>query len=224
MAKSKLETLDVNAITTVETSIDAGQPATPMPGPTPKKKRFDPAELRINPSEMESTAVETQLLMVLVRKPHKQEFIRVHPDQSYRMLTPVIRLKEEGTRDDYFIVHPDVAPHLADEISYAMIYACVNRQGSPFLWPVMWPSTDGRPNAWLTTAHQAAEYCITGWARVVPVQDLQSYVLKKPRGIFSDPIWPTQEMGALLELGFGADHLIDSLDHPVVKRLRGIST
>ena len=60
--------------------------------------------------------------------------------------------------------------------------------------------------------------------RVVPVQDMQSYVLKKPRGIFLDPVWPSETMGELLELGFGADHLIDSLDHPVVKRLRGIPT
>ena len=47
------------------------------------------------------------------------------------------------------------------------------------------------------------------------VQDMQSYVQKKPRGIFPDPIWPSETMSELLELGFGADHLIDA---PISRR------
>jgi hypothetical protein len=102
----------------------------PTPAPAPKKERFDVSQLRINPADMESTAVETQMHSVSVRKPKKKEFIRVHPDESYRLLTPVIRLQEEGQSDDYYIVHPDVTGHIADEISYCCLchgtYRCAD--------------------------------------------------------------------------------------------------
>jgi hypothetical protein len=133
-------------------------------------------------------------------------------------------LQEEGQSDDYYIVHPDVTGHIADEISYCCFYACMTRQGWPFLWPIMWPSPDGKPNKWLTSRHEAAQNCIHKWARVIGVQELQSYVLKTPRGKFPDPVWPKETMDELLELALGADHLIgeDWLNHPVVRRLRGL--
>jgi len=75
-----------HAIDSTPSSAPALEPTpAPAPEPAPKKKRFDVSELRINPSKMESTAVETQMLSVSVRKPKKQEFIRVHPDEGYRL-------------------------------------------------------------------------------------------------------------------------------------------
>jgi hypothetical protein len=37
-----------------------------------------------------------------------------------------------------------------------------------------------------------------------------------------DPIWPDYSLKDLLKIGF-RDRLVDSLDHPVIKRLRGES-
>ena len=41
------------------------------------------------------------LLAVPVRKPNKQEFVRVHPDEAYRLETAVLELKEE--RETYLV-------------------------------------------------------------------------------------------------------------------------
>lgn len=48
-----------------------------------------------------------------VRKPGRQDFIRVHPDESYRLETAVLELKED--RETY-LVDPDIWHELPGEI------------------------------------------------------------------------------------------------------------
>src|SRR5215208_1595111 len=55
---------------------------------------FDPAALRVSP-DFEAVAVKSVMVAVPVRKPKRQEFIRVHPDERYRLETAVIELTEE---------------------------------------------------------------------------------------------------------------------------------
>jgi hypothetical protein len=42
------------------------------------------AALRLPPAFEETAGVRKQLTIVPVRKPHRQEWIRVHPDEAYR--------------------------------------------------------------------------------------------------------------------------------------------
>jgi hypothetical protein len=56
---------------------------------------FDPASLRLSQNFHESLGVKKALITVPVRKPAKQDFIRVHPDPDYRLETAVFNLKEE---------------------------------------------------------------------------------------------------------------------------------
>ena len=57
---------------------------------------FDPASLRLDQSFAETVGVKKLLTTVPVRKPNRQEFVRVHPNPHQR-LTPVaiIQLKED---------------------------------------------------------------------------------------------------------------------------------
>jgi len=50
--------------------------------------------------------------MVPVRKPHRQELVRVHPDESYRMNASVIELKDD--REVYLVTSP-IASQLPGE-------------------------------------------------------------------------------------------------------------
>src|SRR6516225_7293750 len=58
--------------------------AVPETEPDPTDE-FDPANLRLDPDYLKSGGVKKLLTTVPVRKPNKQDFIRVHPDPDYRL-------------------------------------------------------------------------------------------------------------------------------------------
>jgi hypothetical protein len=62
------------------------------PAPNP----FDPAALRLDQSYADTVGVKKLLTTVPVRRPNRQDFVRVHPDPMYR-LTPaaIIDVKED---------------------------------------------------------------------------------------------------------------------------------
>src|SRR6478752_7913554 len=89
--------------------------------PTPNP--FNPAALRLDQSFAETVGVKKLLTTVPVRKPNRQDFVRVHPDPAYR-LTPaaIIELKEDR---EVYLVMPDMAPNLPGEFSTATLYPTI---------------------------------------------------------------------------------------------------
>jgi len=66
---------------------------------------FDPSRLRLSQDFAATVGVKQALITVPVRKPNKQEFIRVHPDEAYRLETAVLELKEER---EIYLVDPSL--------------------------------------------------------------------------------------------------------------------
>ena len=58
-------------------------------------------EFRLSQDFASSVGVKKELLTVPVRKPSKEWFIQTHPEESYRMQTAVLELKED--RETYLI-------------------------------------------------------------------------------------------------------------------------
>jgi hypothetical protein len=50
--------------------------------------------------------------------------------------------------------------------------------------------------------------------------NLGAYDIYKAQSTMSDPEWPEQGFWDLIKIAF-RDHLITTIDHPVIKRLRG---
>src|SRR5438270_5279573 len=100
---------------------DTTVPTSPQPNP------FDPASLRLDQSFADTVGVKKLLTTVPVRKPNRQDFVRVHPDPSYR-LTPaaIIEVKEDR---EVYLVTPNMAQALPGEFSTATLYLTINRQG-----------------------------------------------------------------------------------------------
>jgi hypothetical protein len=98
----------------------------------------------------------------------------------------------------------------------ATVYTAINRQGVVFLWPVRLPEKDGRILEW------TAEMAMEKWLRVVPNTALSAYEIFVAPSVIPDPVWPGLPFQELLRIGF-RDRLIDSVIHPVVKRLRGLA-
>jgi hypothetical protein len=179
---------------------------------------FSVAGLRLDPSYAETVGVRKLLTTVPVRKPNKQDFVRVHPDPSYR-LSPaaIIELKED--RETYLLV-PGLAGHLDGEFSTATLFTAINRQGVPFLWPVKLPGPDGKHNEWHRSAAEAAERAMKKWVRIKANMSLGAYDVFEATGDLNDPEWPDLSLEKILEIAF-RNHIVENLDHPLVKRLSG---
>ena len=189
--------------------------STVPPAPDP----FDPERLRLSQNFAESLGVKKTLITVPVRKPSKEHWVRVHPDESYRIQTAVLELKED--RETY-LVTPELWPELSTETTFSprALFTAINRQGVVFLWPVRLPGPDGKNNEWNRSALEAAQMATDRWARVVSNMSLGAYEVFEATGNIPEPIWPEQSFQELLQIAF-KDHYIDDINHPVLRRLRG---
>jgi hypothetical protein len=180
---------------------------------------FDPANLRLDQSFLNRGATKKLLTTVPVKKPGKQDFIRVHPNAEYRLPVALIELREE--RETYLIL-PGFA-HELDENDFftATIHLAINRQKVLFLWPVRLPSPTGRVSLWHVSAAEAAERAMKGWVRIAANMNLGAYEIFEAAGTYSDPEWPDMSMSELLRIGF-KQFLIEGPEHPVIKRLQGL--
>jgi len=178
-----------------------GKPKSPNP--------FDPANLRLKQDFGAEVGVRKLLTRVPVRKPNKQDFIRVHPEEEYRVDTGLIELKDDR---EIYLVMPDLHVELSSEIKAARLFATVNRQNIPTIWPCWLPGPDGRTNPWHETALEAAEMAMERWIRVQANMSLGGYETLVADADIPEP--------GLLEIAF-RDRRIEDFDHPVLKRLRG---
>jgi hypothetical protein len=180
---------------------------------------FDPAALRLDQSFADTVGVKKLLTTVPVRKPNRQDFVRVHPDPAYR-LTPaaIIELKEDR---EVYLLRPTMASELPGEFATATLFTTVNRQGVLHLWPVKLPGADGKHNEWHRSAAEAAERAMKQWVRLTANLSLGAYELFEATGDLPQPEWPGLPFTEILKIAF-RDRMVDTADHPLVQRLRGM--
>jgi hypothetical protein len=188
-------------------------PATPAPDP------FDPQALRLSQDFGAAVSVKKALLTVPVRKPDKTWFVRVHPNPAYHLQTAVVELKEDR---EIYLVDRALWSELATEATFGprVLFTALNRQGVLFLWQIRLPAADGRVDDWTRTALEAAARARAGWVRVVPNMSLGGYDVFEAGGQLGEPEWPSVPFKELLRVAF-RDRFINTLDHPVLRRLRG---
>jgi hypothetical protein len=180
---------------------------------------FDPASLRLSSDAAAGLGVRKALLTVSVRKPDKTWWVRTHADAVYRLETAVIELKED--RETY-LVAPTLWPQLSTETTFSAraLVTTINRQGVLFLWPIKLPGADGRVDEWSRSALDAADRAAKGWVRVQANLSLGAYEVWHTEAPIPDPEWPPTHFRELLRIAF-RDRFIDSLEHPILRKLRG---
>jgi hypothetical protein len=195
--------------------LDAAADGAVAPPPDP----FDITSLRLNPSFIETAGVKKLITTVPVRRPSPQDFVRVHPAPDYRDNFAMIDLKDD--REEY-IVHPTILPDLTGEVVYKTVFIAVNRQGVVSLWPIRLPAPDDRKTEWPRSAREAAELAMTRWVRLKANMSLGAYEITVAESVMAEPVWPDLSFPGLVRIAFGG-RIITTLDHPVIKRLRGLS-
>lgn len=182
-----------------------------------KNDPFDFANLRLQQDFANQVGVKKVINIIPVRKPNKQEFIRVHPGESYQMQVHILELKNDG---GIFLVTSDIAAELSDELVPVTLVTAINRKGDIFLWPIKL-SKDGRSNGYNDSAMDAAfNYATKGWIRIVANITNGVYQVYQPSAVLPGPEWPDLDFQQIIRIAF-KDRLITTVDHPAIKMLRG---
>lgn len=182
-----------------------------------KPNPFDPRRLRYNQSRSEGPTARKIVSVVQVRKPNRQEFFRVHPDPAMRLETLVLDFKTEGMT---YLVDPEIEPAIPGECTAKMLYLAVTRHGAMLLWPVRLPDEQGNLDQYNAAAHQAALAAESNWVRIAANKGAGTYDIYEALDQLAQPEWPEMRFERILETAFKARY-IDSLDHPIIRKLLG---
>jgi hypothetical protein len=179
--------------------------------PSNYKKPQDP---RLNPSgSTEACGLPTN---IFIGKPKKQWFIRFHPVPAYRAVLPLLTDDDAKRRDssDYlFVPQLAIPPDLESLVRDNLVVAAITSAGIPFLYKLA--VTD---SSWYESGLELILRGTDEWVRVTPADGC--YVTSPPIARLEEPRFPSAPFHDWLERAF-TKRLITSLDHPIVKKLRG---
>lgn len=203
-------------------SFSLGQPAQPTQPPPPNL--FDNLDsLRLGQDFAAMLGASQPVLRVPVRKPSKEAHVWVHPSADFRFAATLIVLKDEG---EHFLVAPSLREALSDEPtcgSYALFTVISRPANQLSLWAVRLPTPDGSLDSWNRSALDIATgVATTQWTRVVSQRAGGTYIAQvaAASSAWGQPKWPELPFKKIMALAF-KDKVITSLDHPVLRRLRG---
>jgi len=186
---------------------------------TPILNPFDPKALRLDQSFADKAGVKKLITTVPVRKPNRQVFVRVHPDESY-WLTPAAIIESKEERETYLVL-PEMAKELPGEFAAATLFTAITRQSVLFIWPVKLPAPDGKYNPWHQSAAEAAERAKKTWIRIGSNMHLGAYEIFEAQNTLTEPVWPEISFQEILRIAFRG-RIVDTPDHPLVRRLKGV--
>jgi hypothetical protein len=180
---------------------------------------FDPGRFRIRQDFAATAASEIEAVEIAIAKPNKQEFIRVHPSAEFRLDAAII----EYDRATYLVVPGLADGALRNQVTAVTLFVVQNTQKVTYLWPVALPK-DGKFNTWTDSARELAARAMVQTIQVQAnhSQKASRYDAVVPLGRPPEPEWPDLPFAKLLRLAFG-DKVIDTIEHPVARRLLGIT-
>ncbi len=132
-----------------------------------------------------SVNVEKVLLAVKIRKPRKDEFIRVHPDPEFVRDYVVLEL-EDGMDRALYLVLPSVRHLVPIELTDTRLHIAINQATPPevFVWPIKLPQDISRGSkSWSESALKCAEESKHLSVRVVANKSAGYYDLYRLKAI-----------------------------------------
>jgi len=174
---------------------------------------MDLDNLRLPQDFHEMVGVQKIIQTISVRKPHRLEFVRVHPEFSFE--TMLFEIREEN---ESFLVNPALWSTLSGELVPKVLYPYLNKQSVLRLWPIRLHDENGRLDAWNQSALKAAETAKEKWIRVASNRSLGAYEIYFPQGQVDDPDWPELSMQKMVNVAFEG-RFIDSMEHYAVRDL-----
>jgi hypothetical protein len=162
---------------------------------------------------------ESSWQTIPVEKP--RDFFRVHPAPTFRRRTEIYVHKVEGEIEtSYYILGPKMKGRL-EEARPCVLVTCIYRDGSPRLWPIMFPRDGEKDNSAWTSARSAARTGIDKWVRLVWAK--RSYLTRDALpGYAPDPDWKKlPPFNDLVKAALGQHGVIQDTAHPIYRELMG---
>ena len=178
---------------------------------------FDLESLKLSQDFASAVGVRRVLTVVPCRKPHRHEFVRVRSGEDWRLETGLF---EDKIQREMYLVGRDLWPELAGEIVPVCLFLSITKQGDVSLWPVKLPGADGKSNSWNDSALAAAELAMGKWVRLAANMGAGYYDVFEAAGELAEPTWPELSFQEIVKLCFKG-RFLDSMDHPVLRALRG---
>jgi hypothetical protein len=183
-----------------------------------KSTKFNIEKLVLTQNFEETGGAEKIIVRVPVRKPNRNEFFRVHQDEtkfSFRCA-----LVEDPDSRDTYVMAGELADRYPDLCRPIKIVTAINRTGDPFLWPLKMPAGDRRGGSWIDSALQAAEAAKKKWIKILADMSAKQYSVRAAIGKLEEPTWPNMDFNKFMEMAFDG-FVIDKKDHPLIQRLTG---
>jgi hypothetical protein len=153
-------------------------------------------------------------------KPSKTSFFRVRAGEEFSIETGVLELGEGGRGEPFLVMlSPEEMGAIGALIIPVVIRLVATREGVIHTWPVKIPSTE-RPNRWHQTAWNAAQRAERSWVRVAANMTLGEYEIYEACDDLGDARFPDEPFSATLTRAFEG-HVIETIDHPALRALRG---
>jgi hypothetical protein len=163
---------------------------------------------------------ETSWAVIPVGKP--KDFFRVHPDPAFRPRAEIYAHKTEGQIDTaFYILGPEMRGRL-EEARPCVLVTCIYRDGSPRLWPIMFPRDGEKDNDAWSTARGAARTAIDKWVRLV--WNKRTYLTRDAQpGYAPEPDWgKIPSLDDMVRAAFGPHGIIQDTNHPIYRELMGM--
>lgn len=174
------------------------------------------------PSPMGNLLTTTSYNSIVVGKP--RDFFRVIKDEKYHAHVELYCHTTEGTSDKtFYIVAPEMDGRIGEARPYYLI-TCVDRVGTPRLWPLRLQKDGENENEAWTSARRAAKLATDKWLRIR--WERRSYVtVEASENYAPDPdITSLPSLSELVALGFGPHGVISDENHSVYRELYGLSS
>jgi hypothetical protein len=173
--------------------------------------------------------VRRPLTTVGIRKPKRHEWFQAHPEHRYEGV--LFEAQEEGLNPEwYFPTNEEVLAALEElsvkGVKNVAIFWWVNRKKHTFIWPVTLADSDGRQLDWHASMFEMMTVHACGqWCRIEAADAGYDPTIADPEEgqEVPAPEWPLVEnFGQVLRVAFKkGGRVIDTLDHNLIKRLRG---
>jgi hypothetical protein len=199
----------------------ADQPAFVSPGDV-----FDRIDrIRVRQS-FDRAKTRRPLATVGIRKPKPHEWFQAHP--TFRQECALFLAQEEGLSAEWFFpateqVLDALEALSAKGIKEVCLFWWINRKKNTFVWPVILRDIDGRQNDWHASMYEMmTEYACGRWCRIEAGDGGYSPETAENEDLPA-PEWPeVAKFGDVLRVAFTkGGRVVDNLDHPLLKRLRG---
>jgi hypothetical protein len=173
-----------------------------------------PVDARLDPKAPIKPATFSK---IEIKKPPADHFVHVHPNPDCNGVFPLYA-DSEAKRFDPYLIAPELIdslpPQVRINVKHYRLAAAITDSGRLFLWHVAQTGSD-----WHEQGDQCILTAMTQWTKVIP--DTNGYRQEDPVVQLPEPVFPDWSFAEYLARAF-KDRYIDSLEHPVIKRLAGI--